>query len=54
MVLVCGTDGFVDTWAGPVVRGPRLPDGSRGPKVQGELLGVLAEAGFDASEVFKY
>ena len=54
MVLVCGTDGFVDTWAGPVGRGPRLADGSKGPKVQGELLGVLAEAGYDASEVFKY
>jgi len=54
MVLVCGTDGFVETWAGPVARGPRLADGSKGPKVQGPLLGLLAAAGYDASEVFKY
>ena len=54
MVLVCGTDGFVETWAGPIARGPRLADGSKGPKVQGPLLGLLAAAGYDASEVFKY
>ena len=54
MVLVCGTDGFVDTWGGPVIRGPRKPDGTRGGKVQGPLLGLLAQAGYDASEVFKY
>ena len=54
MILVCGTDGFVDTWGGPVGRGPRQADGSKGPKVQGTLSGLLASAGFDASEVFKY
>ena len=54
LVLVCGTDGFVETWAGPIGRGPPKPDGSKGPKVQGPLLGLLADAGFDASEVFKY
>ena len=54
MVLVCGTDGFVATWGGPIGRGPPKPDGSKGPKVQGPLLGLLADAGFDASEVFKY
>mmetsp|Transcript_24974 Transcript_24974/g.59334 ORF Transcript_24974/g.59334 Transcript_24974/m.59334 type:complete len:321 (-) Transcript_24974:323-1285(-) len=53
MVLVCGTDGFVETWGGPVGRAPTT-DGSKGGKVQGPLLGLLAEAGFDASQVFKY
>ena len=54
MVLVCGTDGFVATWGGPVGRGPKKADGSKGPKVQGPLLGLLATAGYNASEVFKY
>ena len=54
MVLVCGTDGFVSTWGGPVGRGPKKADGSKGPKVQGELLGLLKEGGFVAEEVFKY
>ena len=54
MVLVCGKDGFVETWGGPVGRGPKKPDGSKGGKVQGPLLGLLAEAGYKAEEVFKY
>ena len=54
MVLVCGTDGFVGTWAGPVGRAPNKPDGSKGAKIQGPLLGVLAEAGYSSAEVFKY
>lgn len=53
MVLVCGRDGFVDYWAGPVGRAPTT-DGSKGPKIQGPLLGVLADAGFTADQVFKY
>ena len=54
MVLVCGTDGFVELWGGPVARAPKQPGEKKGAKVQGPLLGLLAEAGFDASEVFKY
>eukprot|EP00316_Scyphosphaera_apsteinii_P010078 CAMPEP_0119306402 /NCGR_PEP_ID=MMETSP1333-20130426/7176_1 /TAXON_ID=418940 /ORGANISM="Scyphosphaera apsteinii, Strain RCC1455" /LENGTH=247 /DNA_ID=CAMNT_0007309703 /DNA_START=329 /DNA_END=1072 /DNA_ORIENTATION=- len=54
MILVCGTDGFVAAWGGPVGRGPKKPDGSKGPKIQGPLLGLLAEAGYSADEVFKY
>ena len=54
MVLVCGTDGFVSTWGGPIGRAPPGPDGKKGAKVQGPLRGLLAEAGFDESEVFKY
>lgn len=54
MVLICGKDGFVAHWAGPVARAPPLPDGSKGPKIQGPLLGILAEAGYSASQVFKY
>jgi len=53
MVFVCGRDGFVAHWAGPVARAPTT-DGSKGPKIQGPLLGVLAEAGFTAEQVFKY
>ena len=58
MILVCGKDGFVKSWAGAVGRGPdvSLPDGTsvQGKKIQGELAGWLAEAGYRASEVFKY
>jgi len=54
MIFVCGTDGFRDMWAGPVARAPPKADGSKGPKIQGPLLGVLSEAGYDASDVFKY
>ena len=54
MILVCGTDGFVASWAGPVGRAPKNPDGSKGAKIQGPLLGLLKEAGYTAEEVFKY
>merc|ERR1719362_494674 len=54
MVLVCGTDGFVDTWGGAVSRGPKGPKGEKGKKIQGPLTGLLADAGFNASEVYKY
>ncbi|KAL7541467.1 hypothetical protein ACHAXR_012300 [Thalassiosira sp. AJA248-18] len=54
MIFVCGTDGFRDHWSGPIARGPNLPDGTRGAKIQGPLLGLLRDAGYDASDVFKY
>jgi len=54
MIFVCGKDGFVEHWGGPVGRAPNKADGSKGKKIQGELLGVLKEAGYDASQVFKY
>ena len=54
MIFVCGKDGFVAHWGGPVGRAPKQPDGSKGAKVQGPLLGLLQAAGYDASEVFKY
>lgn len=54
MIFVCGTDGFVDTWGGKTGRGPKKADGSKGPKIQGPLTGLLAEAGFHEAEVFKY
>ena len=54
MVLVCGKTGFVSNWGGPIGRAPPLPDGSKGPKIQGPLLGLLKDAGFDESQVFKY
>lgn len=54
MVFVCGTDGFRDMWAGPTARAPPLADGSKGPKIQGKLQGILKEAGYESSDVFKY
>lgn len=54
MIFVCGTDGFRDMWAGPIARAPKNPDGSKGAKIQGPLLGLLKDAGYDASDVFKY
>lgn len=54
MILICGTDGFIQTWGGSIARAPPKADGSKGPKIQGPLLGILKDAGYDASEVFKY
>jgi cytochrome-b5 reductase len=54
MIFVCGTDGFRDMWAGPIARAPPLADGSKGPKIQGPLDGILREAGYAATDVFKY
>jgi len=54
MILVCGSDGFVETWGGPVGRAPKPANGKKGVKIQGLLQGLLADAGYDASEVFKY
>jgi len=54
MVFICGKDGFVAHWGGPVGRGPPKADGSKGPKVQGPLDGVLKEAGYTVEQVFKY
>jgi len=53
MIFVCGMDGFVEHWSGPVMRAPSV-NGKKGPKIQGPLLGLLKDAGYDASEVFKY
>ena len=54
MVLICGKDGFVESWGGAIGREPNLPDGTQGKKIQGPLLGWLGQAGYHASEVFKY
>ena len=44
LVLVCGPKGMVELVSGP-----------KGPKdTQGELTGLLAELGFDASQVYKF
>eukprot|EP00435_Cladocopium_sp_Y103_P010672 s2187_g2.t1 len=52
MILVCGTDGFVETVAGPIQR-VKLPDGKK-RKVQGPLAGYLAQLGFAADQVHKF
>ena len=54
MIFVCGKDGFVEFWGGKVGRAPPPPGKKKGPKIQGPLLGLLNEAGYDASQVFKY
>lgn len=53
MVFVCGKDGFVESYGGRVER-EKTSDGSKGKKIQGPLLGILKDAGFDESQVFKY
>uniref|UniRef100_A0A7S2GJR1 Uncharacterized protein n=1 Tax=Octactis speculum TaxID=3111310 RepID=A0A7S2GJR1_9STRA len=52
MIMVCGTDGFVSTWAGPITR-EKTEDGKK-RKVQGPLLGFLKDAGFSESHVYKF
>lgn len=54
MIFLCGMDGFRDMWGGPTSRAPPKADGSKGPKIQGPLWGVLKDAGYDESDVFKY
>ena len=53
LVMVCGTDGFVETWAGAVTR-VKDPVTGKKTKVQGPLKGILKEAGFDESMVYKF
>lgn len=52
MLLVCGTDGFVETVCGAreKITGP---DGQV-KKVQGELRGILSQLGYDQSMVHKF
>ena len=55
MVFVCGKDGFVSHWVGPVTRGLAPPGTQKkAPKVQGPLLGILKEAGYGSYQLFKY
>ena len=54
MIFVCGRDGFVEYWAGPVTRDTPLIGKKKGKKIQGPLLGVLKASGYTASQVFKY
>ncbi|CAE7558164.1 CBR2 [Symbiodinium natans] len=52
MILVCGTDGFVESMAGPIER-IKLPEGGK-RKMQGKLGGLLAELGYAACQVHKF
>jgi cytochrome-b5 reductase len=56
MLFVCGKDGFVSHWGGPVTRGLAPPgkQKKKAPKVQGPLLGILKDAGYESYQVFKY
>lgn len=52
LVLVCGTDGFVDYWSGGIER-VKTADGKK-EKRQGPLRGLLRDRGFTEEMVFKY
>ena len=54
MVLVCGRDEFLETVSGLTARGPAQPGQKKGPKIQGELTGLLATAGYQAKHVYKF
>ena len=51
-VLVCGTDGFVDTWAGAIER--VYDENGKKKKVQGTVRGILKTVGFTEDMVYKY
>lgn len=54
MVMLCGTDPFISTLAGPRSRGPPDPvTGAKGPKLQGPVEGYLCELGYTAEMVYK-
>eukprot|EP00802_Teleaulax_amphioxeia_P019927 Tamp_20182.p1 GENE.Tamp_20182~~Tamp_20182.p1 ORF type:complete len:354 (-),score=54.21 Tamp_20182:152-1213(-) len=53
MIMVCGTDGFVATWAGAIER--RVdPVTGKSAKVQGPLKGLLSAVGFQERQVYKF
>ena len=52
LVLVCGTDGFVDTWAGAIER--VYDENGKKKKVQGTVRGILKTVGFTEDMVYKY
>eukprot|EP00928_Gymnodinium_smaydae_P089301 TRINITY_DN73291_c0_g1_i1.p1 TRINITY_DN73291_c0_g1~~TRINITY_DN73291_c0_g1_i1.p1 ORF type:complete len:301 (+),score=19.77 TRINITY_DN73291_c0_g1_i1:149-1051(+) len=54
MVMVCGADQFLETVCGMTVRGSPPPGKKKGPKLQGELTGVLSAAGYEAKHVYKF
>jgi len=55
MVLVCGTDGFVASWAGELLRVKADPaKGIKKQKLQGPIGGWLAELGFSEDQVYKF
>ena len=53
MVMVCGTDGFVETWAGHIERHKDTETG-KSVKRQGPLKGILSAAGFREYQVYKF
>lgn len=52
LILVCGTDAFVDSMAGPITRVKDPITGVK-HKVQGPTLGILGDHGFLPHQVFK-
>ena len=55
MVMVCGTDGFVETWAGALERVPAdAATGRKKQKLQGPVGGFLKDLGFREEQVYKF
>jgi cytochrome-b5 reductase len=54
MVMVCGTDEFMETVSGDTQRAPPPPGKNKGPKIQGPLIGVLRDAGYAPEMVYKF
>ena len=52
--MVCGRDEFLATVSGNTVRGAPPPGKKKGPKLQGELQGLLRERGFSTRHVYKF
>lgn len=56
MIMICGKDGFVSTWAGPILR--IKPDPNKGiykkQKLQGPVGGILRQLGYDETQVYKF
>jgi hypothetical protein len=51
---VCGRDEFLETVSGDTIRGAPPPGKKKGPKLQGPLTGVLANAGYEPTMVYKF
>ena len=54
MIMVCGRDEFLETVSGDTIRGAPPPGKKKGPKLQGPLTGVLANAGYEPTMVYKF
>ena len=54
MILVYGTGSFVDWWSVHGGRNPPKTNGGNGSKIQGPLLNLFQDVGYDKSKMLKY